>query len=135
MGRDSKTKQQRRGNRDLATAGMPAEKAINADPPVEKPWNTRYLEYARAHERTPERMLEWDRERFPGGKMAGFILWMSGRWQDWAKSVGRKYDGGGMREPLTQADQDAFDTWLKTHVDETTRRIIVPRPAEIVRTR
>jgi len=38
-------------------------------------WNPWYLCYCRDHGNTPEQMLEQDRETYPGGKMAGFIIW------------------------------------------------------------
>jgi len=39
--------------------------------------NPRYLEYCRAMGRTdPEEQMEADEEKFPGGCMTGFILWI-----------------------------------------------------------
>lgn len=37
--------------------------------------NPRYVEYCRAHGKTPDEMLAFDTKRWPGGKMCGFILW------------------------------------------------------------
>lgn len=41
-------------------------------------WNPRYIAYAEAHGRSPEEQLAADRVAYPGGCMAGFILWCSG---------------------------------------------------------
>ncbi len=46
-------------------------------------WNPYYLAYAAASGLSPEAMLLYDAERFPGGKMCGFIGWMRQRWQEW----------------------------------------------------
>ena len=38
--------------------------------------NPRYLAYCKTHGLTPEEMKEKDANRFPGGSMTGFILWI-----------------------------------------------------------
>jgi len=48
--------------------------------------NARYVRYARVHGNTPERQLEADQERFPGGSMCGFILWMTAAWRTFSAS-------------------------------------------------
>jgi hypothetical protein len=35
----------------------------------------RYIAYANEHGKTPEEMLEFDRNLFPGGVMGGFLTW------------------------------------------------------------
>jgi hypothetical protein len=40
-------------------------------------WNPRFVAYAKAHGQTPEGMLQNDKEKFPGGCMAGFMLWIN----------------------------------------------------------
>lgn len=52
-------------------------------------YNPRYLAYCRAMgEPEPERMRALDKERWPAGHMAGFMLWMSERWQEWHAARG-----------------------------------------------
>ena len=38
-------------------------------------YQPRYLAYCAAHGMTPDEMMAHDRIRFPGGKMAGFLIW------------------------------------------------------------
>lgn len=49
--------------------------------PVE--YNPRYLAYCRHNGRSPEDQLAHDRERWPGGCMFGFVLWIGHRWNEW----------------------------------------------------
>lgn len=39
--------------------------------------NPRYAAYARAHGRSPDAMMEYDRAAWPGGVMCGFSVWIS----------------------------------------------------------
>lgn len=71
------------------------------------PFNPRFILYARAHGREPEAMLDHDRERFPGGLMAGFLTWISERWQAWDSKHGHSRDHARSRDEHT-----AFDAWL-----------------------
>ena len=41
--------------------------------------NTGYRAYARAHGMSPDEMLAHDMQRWPGGCMAGFIVWIGGQ--------------------------------------------------------
>ena len=50
--------------------------------------NVRYFLYAKAHGRTHQEMLWFDRERFPGGCMCGFITWIGAKWRDWETLTG-----------------------------------------------
>lgn len=74
-------------------------------------WNPRYLNYCRVNGiKDPDKMLEVDRERWPGGCMVGFTIWINRKWQEWYSSIGK----GGM--PLHQQryfqDHVSFDRWL-----------------------
>lgn len=42
-------------------------------------WNPRFVAYAAAHGRTPDAQTAHDDAAYPGGHMAGFILWASER--------------------------------------------------------
>jgi len=73
--------------------------------------NPRYLAYAKAHGTLdPEAVLARDRERYPGGCMTGFIVWLGYRWAEWLKATGR-------RRPLTEEDHAAFDAWLSERAE------------------
>lgn len=43
----------------------------------ERAWNPRYVAFAASQDRTPEAQLEHDRQKFQGGCMVPFILWIS----------------------------------------------------------
>lgn len=76
-------------------------------PPVFRPiasLNPRYVAYAAAHGRTPEAMRAHDEQAWPGGRMAGFMLWISANWQRWKKANGR-----GSYDPLFPEDHESFD--------------------------
>lgn len=70
-------------------------------------WNPRYLAYCRAHGNSdPEEMLARERERWPGGVMCGYLLWIDARWTEWRAEV--KWSP---REPMI--DHGPFDRWLE----------------------
>jgi hypothetical protein len=69
--------------------------------------NPRYAAYARANGLTPEAQLAADRAAWPGGAMAGYILWMHARWAEW-----RQAHGPGPNEPISETGHVAFDAWL-----------------------
>lgn len=70
-------------------------------------WNARYVAYARAHGADPDVMLTRDRERWPGGVMAGFILWIGERWAAWDGA-----HGYGPSHVRGQEEHKAFTAWL-----------------------
>lgn len=69
----------------------------------------RYLAYCAVNGKTPDEMLRYDDKRWPGGRMAGYILWIGERWQEW-----RAEKGYGPRYILSDTDHAEFDTWLNT---------------------
>lgn len=81
-------------------------------------WNPRYLAYCRAHGKTPEKMLEHDEERFPGGCMCGFILWSSDKLNE-ARRTHREFfyiEIGGNAGGLL--DHEGYDKWLQNSVEQ-----------------
>lgn len=70
-----------------------------------------YVAYAKAHGREPEAMLEHDTERWPGGKMCGYLLWGGERLHAWATLTGhpRAKDANA---PMWETDVEAYHTWL-----------------------
>lgn len=73
--------------------------------------NPRYEMYARAHGMTPDAMMDHDLKAWPGGCMAGFLLWMSARWSDWDEAHGRNPGA-----PHLTQDGNDFDAWLPDHL-------------------
>lgn len=71
--------------------------------------NPRYLAYCVAHGRTPEEMLAHDAERFPGGKMAGFIVWISRQVREW-RSTRR------VGADLSDDEQEDLTRWILDRV-------------------
>jgi hypothetical protein len=69
-------------------------------------YQPRYLAYCRATGGLSPRET-WDRdgERYPGGKGAGFILWIQARVRDWRAETG--YIGA-----MLNHHHAAFDAWL-----------------------
>ena len=68
--------------------------------------NPRFVAYARTNGNTPDAQAAADRDRFPGGPMAGFTTWLNARWRDWATEAGHDL------VRLSAADHAAFDAWL-----------------------
>lgn len=69
-------------------------------------WNPRYVAYAASQGRTPEAMQAHDEQAWPGGRMAGFILWISERREAFRRASPKSFMGGAV------ADQEAFDRFL-----------------------
>jgi len=76
---------------------------------VTKPriWTPRYLAYAAAHNRTPEAMLDFDEQHFPGGKMIGYQRWIAWAWDEWDKHY--KHGPDHVR---TEREENQFTLWL-----------------------
>lgn len=80
--------------------------------------NPRYLRYCEVHGKTPEEMSAHDDEAWPGGKMCGFMLWISAAWQAFDKhhSIDGSSNDREMRrwrkfKPLDH--HQVFTEWLK----------------------
>ena len=73
-------------------------------------FQARYVAYARAHGCSCEEMLAADRVRWPGGKMAGFMLWVAEQWRAFSEDTGEKPDSGGHWWP---AQNELFAAWLE----------------------
>ena len=74
-------------------------------------YNPRYVRYAEAHGNTPEKQMEADRVRWPGGCMCGFILWTGQAWADFLKP----YGGNKLNLPCNVDSGKAFDAFLITY--------------------
>lgn len=68
-------------------------------------WNARYETYARAHGRDPDAQLAADRERWPGGWMTGYLVWLHARWAEY-----QVISGCNCAAPSRHGDD--FDAWL-----------------------
>ena len=75
-------------------------------------WNPRYLCYCRQHDKSPEAMLAFDRDRYPGGCMSGFIRWIDKHWERWCRE--HKVN----RDVLWPKHHDAFDQWLELESEQ-----------------
>ena len=71
-------------------------------------YNPRYTAYARAKGRESAEQLAHDRERWPGGRMTGFMLWIRERWHAWSQETGEKPDGGWRPN-----QHKLFNAWLQ----------------------
>lgn len=72
-------------------------------------WNPRYVLYAKEHGKEPAEMVAYDAERYPGGKMAGFMVWISERWTEFDAFFGCK---PGCEDSRTDQRMKEFDDWL-----------------------
>lgn len=70
--------------------------------------NPRYVAYASENGRTPEDQLAFDREAWPGGCMAPFMIWISGKLRAFRKTRPECFMRGG-----ALADHVAFDEFIK----------------------
>lgn len=70
--------------------------------------------YAKANGRTWEEQLAYDRERYPGGCMAGFLTWSSEQWQRFMlerhPTVGREFRSLYIDELLAWLEATGQDT-------------------------
>lgn len=85
--------------------------AIGLD--VKSPWNPLYLAYCKSMgESDPAAQITKDTERWPGGSMAGFLLWIGEKIQEFDVLTHSRFHrwGGG---PLTEAGCAVFARWLE----------------------
>jgi hypothetical protein len=59
---------------DFAPVVAPLKSALREDVEIAQP---RYAAYCAANGRTPAEQLAHDEAEYPGGKMAGFLVWSS----------------------------------------------------------
>ncbi len=71
--------------------------------------NPRYAAYAKSHGHTPDEQRAADEIRWPGGRMAGFVRWVSEQLRAFRKAHPEAFGPG-----QTLHDQDAFTAWLET---------------------
>jgi hypothetical protein len=72
-------------------------------------YNPRFKAYAVSQGRTPEDQLVHDSEAWPGGKMAGFTLWVHEQWARWSKLFNEKPEWG---DNWSDRQIAYFDKWL-----------------------
>lgn len=67
-----------------------------------------YVAYCKAHgAKSPDEMRARDRERFPGGPMAGYLIWNQQQWREWTREKGWDRDA-----PLGAVERAEFGDWL-----------------------
>ena len=87
------------------------EPTVTTDAAETPKWNPRYLAYCAAEKvATPDEMLAIDQQRWPGGSMCGFMLWLRARYQEWYQVI------GGQPAILFPEHYRAFDQWLNASV-------------------
>lgn len=75
--------------------------------PAPKPkFQPRYEAYAASRGLSPAAALEADELLWPGGLMAGFMLWISRKWAEYCSVT------GASRYELWDFDHAAFDAWI-----------------------
>lgn len=70
-------------------------------------YTSRYVAYATSQGFDPDTMMAVDERLWPGGKMAGYILWMHERWAAWRTENGRRE-----RDVLSREDHASFDAFI-----------------------
>lgn len=90
-----------------------------------KGWNPRYVAYAHANGCTPSGMLVVDAERYPGGKMCGFVLWNEQKWNEFfaAQNIIIRRDRFGTNDrPFLVAELgQEYSEWLLEQYPEPVR--------------
>lgn len=73
-------------------------------------WTHRFVCYAKSQGNDPEDQLAKDSIDYPGGSMAGYILWMNDRWHEFSKIKGCE------RRAASVYYSKEFDAWLAEKV-------------------
>ena len=81
--------------------------------PTVKEYNPRYIAYARSQGRGPEEQKAHDREAWPGGYAAGFMLWLREQWNAWSAETGERRLGHHGDGAWTDKQHEMFDAWLQ----------------------
>jgi len=88
------------------------DKAIHGDH-----LNPRFEAYAKAHGHSSEEQLKLDDTEWSGGRMAGFSIWIMGKWDEYfrerlkVKPYG--WTAAEWRALLVSWNHDEFDKWLE----------------------
>ena len=72
--------------------------------------NPRYLAYCKANNNIPKIQMKKDINEYPGGKMCGFILWISQKWEEFGKTQGWKHSHYNYIK--TEAIYTSFDRFI-----------------------
>lgn len=84
---------------------------MSVDASIVEQFNPIYVQYARVHgESDPRRMLERDRETWPGGLMTGFLIWNAARRAEWEPERRRLANTDIFYEHI----EVEFRRWLET---------------------
>ena len=78
--------------------------------------NPRYLNYCRVHGRTPDEQHAHDEVAWPGGRMTGFISWMSQQMRAFHAAHPEAFLGGKFHALF---NHETWDRWL----DATTTKL------------
>jgi hypothetical protein len=78
----------------------------------------RFRSYCVAHgfAGNPDGMFAHDRERWPGGRMCGFMIWIRQRWRAWDAQRPESFSRNGPWR--TDKEHVAFDAWLSAAFPE-----------------
>lgn len=74
-----------------------------------KTFTPEFNAYAASQLRTPEDQLAFDTKQYPGGKMTGFIIWITGALAAFKKASPKSWEGDRVH------DQAAKIEFLKTY--------------------
>lgn len=70
-------------------------------------YQPRYVAYAKSNGMTPDAMLAHDKIEYPGGRMCGFMCWISSRLRDFKKAHPQHVIGDNI------SNHDAFTAFLE----------------------